>query len=115
MKQYVYIAGPMTKGNYVSNIAKGCDAGDAVWQAGYYPYIPHLSAFWEFRSMSKKDYEDMMDLDFAWLEKCDALIRLEGESPGADREVQHAISNGIPVYYGVGDFLRSYPGKSQEY
>lgn len=37
----------------------------------------------------------------AVLERCDAVLRLPGESPGADREVHYAISLGKPVYYGL--------------
>ena len=34
---------------------------------------------------------------------CQALLRLPGESPGADREVQFARDNGVPVLYEVQD------------
>ena len=48
-----------------------------------------------------KGYEQWMKLDLAWLDKCDALLRLPGESPGSDREVDAAKERGIPVYYSV--------------
>lgn len=33
------------------------------------------------------------------LEKCDAVLRLEGASTGADQDVRLAKERGIPVYY----------------
>ncbi len=40
-----------------------------------------------------------MEIDFAWLESCDVVLRLDGESSGADREVEHAKNKGIKVVY----------------
>jgi hypothetical protein len=36
-----------------------------------------------------------------WLELCDAVYRIEGASPGADREVRRAVEVGMPVYYSL--------------
>ena len=55
-----------------------------------------------------EDYETWMKLDFIWVESCDALLRLPGESPGADREVKHAITLGIPVFYSMDELLIYY-------
>ena len=35
-----------------------------------------------------------------WLASCDELVRLPGESAGADREVSEARRLGIPVVFG---------------
>ena len=37
------------------------------------------------------------------IERCDAVLRLEGESKGADNDVKLANERGIPVYYDVAD------------
>lgn len=37
------------------------------------------------------------------LEKVDAILRLPGESKGADEDVKRAIKRGIPVYYSLKD------------
>jgi hypothetical protein len=37
----------------------------------------------------------------AWLAKCDCLLRLPGESKGADNEVFWAKKLGMPVYYSI--------------
>jgi hypothetical protein len=37
------------------------------------------------------------------LEKCDAVLRMEGASAGADKDVSIAKSRGLPVYYHLKD------------
>jgi hypothetical protein len=50
-------------------------------------------------------FEDWMGLDLAWVEAADALIRLPGESVGADQEVALARKLGIPVFRNVYDLI----------
>lgn len=42
-----------------------------------------------------------MKYDAEWLLACDAVLRIPGDSAGADREVEMAKSANIPVYYTV--------------
>jgi hypothetical protein len=37
------------------------------------------------------------------LEKCDAVLRLEGASKGADEDVKKAKERGLKVYYSIDD------------
>jgi len=37
------------------------------------------------------------------IERCDAVLRLEGASTGADNDVRLARERGIPVYYSLDD------------
>lgn len=92
----LYIAGPITKGDFMRNIRCGVAAAHWAQDIGFAPYCPHLSAFAHFAEA--REYEDWMDLDFQWLHACDALLRLPGESAGADREVKFARAHGIPVF-----------------
>lgn len=103
--KHVYIAGPLTGGNVMDNVRNALAAGEKVLKAGFAPFVPHLSFYWEINMSPPVGYEAMMTLDFAWLSKCDALIRLPGHSPGADREVIFAINRKIPVFYSVEEFL----------
>ena len=100
--KYVYLAGPMTHGNKRENILKAYEAGNHLMEMGVYPFIPHFTC--DFDTCYPRTYEDWMDYDFKWLERCDALIRLEGHSPGADREVEFAKSKGIPVFMSMEQF-----------
>lgn len=95
----VYIAGPYSQGDVVVNIRNAIFAGDKVLDMGHMPFIPHLSHLWH--TVSPKTYEEWMAIDIMWLGECHALLRLPGESKGADREVQVAIACGIPVFYSL--------------
>ena len=37
------------------------------------------------------------------LEKCDAVLRIDGSSKGADNDVKLAKERGLPVYYNIDD------------
>jgi hypothetical protein len=100
----IYIAGPITKGDYISNIRQAVNAAHALRERGWYPFVPHLCALWEL--VSPRPYEDWLEQDFAWLDVCDALLRLPGESPGADREVARARQAGKLLYFNLEDVIR---------
>ena len=97
----IYIAGPYTKPDPEQNTLDAILAGDYVASLGHVVFIPHLTHFWE--KQIHHTYDFWMQQDFEWLKCCDALLRLPGESAGADREVALAKESGIPVYYSVWD------------
>ena len=102
----VYVAGPYTLGDVVLNVRAAVLAGDRLLAAGHTPYVPHLTMFWHM--LAPRPVEDWYDLDLQWLEVCDVLVRLPGESKGADKECEVAERLGMEVYTGpdpVGDFL----------
>jgi hypothetical protein len=101
----VYIACAYTKGDPCLNVRSAVFAADRLLDAGYAPLVPILSHLWHL--ISPHDYETWMRLDLEWLPCCDALVRLPGESSGADREVAEARRLGIPVFMGVDAFLES--------
>lgn len=110
MPTYVYIAAPYTKGDVVVNVRNAIAAADELTRFRFIPYVPHLSHFWHF--LFPRNIDFWYKFDLAWLDKCDCLVRLEGESVGADNEVKYAIEKGIPVYYGVHECVASVVGKS---
>lgn len=97
----VYIAGPMLgSGNPYVNVARGLDIGILLFDRGYAPYIPHLTAVLEMaKGMRTRD--EWLELDRAFLLTCDCLLRLDGVSPGADAEVVWAREAGITVHYSL--------------
>jgi hypothetical protein len=95
----VYIAGPYTRPDPCANTHRAIAAADRLWDAGFIPFVPHLSHFWH--TMSPRPYEDWLAYDLEWLRCCDVVLRLSGESSGADREVREAEALGIPVYHSV--------------
>jgi nucleoside 2-deoxyribosyltransferase len=96
--RFVYIAGPLTGPHCLVNVTLAVRAAERLRKNGLVPFCPHLGALWEMIAPGAS-YEDWMRWCLAWLERCDAVVRLDGESPGADREVAHAAIKGIPVFY----------------
>lgn len=108
----VYIAGPITKGILLHNIRQADAAFQALVQAGFAPLNPVWSVYaggaWEIgdtavayalkNSSLPLDHDDWLAIDLPWVGVSDAVLRLPGESTGADRETAFARSLGIPVY-----------------
>ncbi len=92
----VYVAGPYTKGDTILNIRKAILAGEKLRARGFCPFIPHLTAFWHI--IAPSPYEEWLDLDNQFLPCCDVLLRIPGESSGADSEVALARSLSMFVY-----------------
>lgn len=102
----IYIAGPYTKGDIGKNLNKVIKVADYLLKIGYIPYIPHLTHFWHI--ISPKPYETWLKYDNEFLKECDIVLRLEGESAGADKEVELAKKLKIPVFYHKGKFKGSF-------
>lgn len=98
--KYIYVAGPITAGDQFLNVRAAVGMAELLRRAGYFPFCPHLSAFWHMLE-DGISYEEWLIYDFAWIDKCDAILRMPGESPGADREVLYAQSRGIPVFTSI--------------
>jgi hypothetical protein len=95
----IYIASPYTKGDPQENTDKSFDCALDLIEAGFAPYAPLYTHYLHLRRPQK--YETWTGLDLVWVLKCDALLRLPGESSGADGEVAFAKANNIPVFYSV--------------
>lgn len=104
----VYIASPYTKGDVAINVRKSIDAFNQLLDLGLAPFSPIAMSHF-IHMIYPVDYEKWLDFDFIWVKTCDCLLRLPGESSGADREIQVAIENNIPVFYSIED-LKSYYG-----
>lgn len=108
MKRRVYVAGPYTKPDPCINTRNAILAGDEVWAAGFVPFVPHLTHLWH--TVSPKPYADWLAYDLEWLPTCDAVLRLPGESSGADGEVARATELGIPVFHSVAELVGHFRG-----
>lgn len=97
----IYIAGPYSKGDVAENVYQAIHAGEYVANLGHVPFIPHLTHFWHL--LIQHPYEFWLAQDMEWLKVCDAVLRFEGESSGADKEVAWAKEHGLIVYYSVFD------------
>lgn len=105
----VYVAGPITGGrDQKSDVRKACVATERLIEAGCAVYTPQLSIFLEFAVGRTLAWEDWLEQDKPWVLVSDAVLRLPGDSPGADLEVQWAEEAGIPVYYSLDALLEGF-------
>ena len=92
----IYVAGPYTKGDVKKNVEQAIFFGDWIAAFGHTVFIPHLSYYWD--KQIPHEWEFWMKQDFEWLKLCDAVFRIDGESRGANMEVEFARKLGKPVY-----------------
>lgn len=95
----VYVAGPLTVGDWGVNIHAAHMVGNVLRDAalGINPVIPHRK--WQDHVIRPRNYEHWMTECMDDLESCDVLYRIPGDSPGADREVKRALELGKGVFY----------------
>lgn len=92
----VYIASKYSIGDQAANVRASMDAFNELARLGFAPYSPLLSHFQQI--VHPLDYETWMAIDLEWLRQCDVVLRLPGESAGADREVTEAETCNIPAF-----------------
>lgn len=97
----VYVAGPYTKGDVILNIRAAIDAASLIRSWGHAPMVPHLTAIEHL--VHSRTYDHWLETDFAWVRKADCLVRISGESAGADREITEARNAGIPVFFSMAE------------
>jgi hypothetical protein len=66
---------------------------------GYCPILPLLSHFEHL--VHPRPYDDWLKIDKEKILRSDCVLRLFGESRGADIEEMYAKENGIPVYHSI--------------
>lgn len=91
----VYVAGPIT-GDPFGCVRTACSALTELRAEGLVPFLPQLSVLAEM--VEHRSYDEWLAYDFDVIRHCAAVIRLPGESPGADKEGEFARSLGLPVF-----------------
>lgn len=100
----VYVASPYTLGGVESNVRASILAGDAIVASGNaIPVLPLLSHLWEMKS--PHSYEFWIEYTKWLLVGCDLVLRLPGESDGADGEVKLALDLGMRVFFDMDALL----------
>lgn len=99
----IFISSPYSKGDQVLNVRKSLAVADELRELGFLPFSPLLSHF--HHCIFPHDYEYWMQMDLEWLARCDGVLRLPGESSGADREKEFALELGIPVFFTIEDIV----------
>jgi len=106
MSVFVYVSGPLTSPDPWANTNAAILAATKLADAGLTPFCPHLSTLWA--SVTPRPYEFWMEMDLAWVERCDCILRLPGKSSGADREVAKARSLGKAVWHDVDALIEAH-------
>jgi hypothetical protein len=113
----ILIAGPYRSGTdgdpaaMAANLRRLEEAAWPIFEAGHVPMIGEWVALPVLRSAGAT-LDDDLAADVLYptaqrlLEHCDAVLRLPGESTGADQDVAIATSRGLPVYHDVAEVPR---------
>lgn len=109
----ILIAGPYRSGTgddpakMAANLRRLEEASYPIFQAGHIPMIGEWVALPVWNAAGGRDVGDKLyDEIFhpaagRLIDRCDAILRLEGASTGADNDVRLANERGIPVYYSI--------------
>jgi hypothetical protein len=97
----VYIASPYSIGDQEKNVRAQIDAASELIDTGYCPYAPLLDHF--IHRVYPKPYETWLRCDMEMLGVADIILRLPGESSGADREIKEAERLGKKIIYRLKD------------
>ena len=96
----IYIAAPYTQGDVAENIKKVIEVADEVaLRPHFIPFVPHLTHLWHI--ISPHPWEFWMAIDLHFLHFANCVLRLPGESTGADQEDVIAKELGIPLVYSL--------------
>jgi len=101
----IYIAGPYSKGDVALNVKKAMDCANELINLGFAPFCPHLTHFLHMNNW--QPYEKWLEIDAEFVKVCDSVLRIPGDSSGADKEVELAKSLGIPVFFSVGELKKA--------
>ena len=109
----ILIAGPYASGTdgnpelMAQNLKRLEEAAWPIFRAGHVPMIGEWVALPVLESAGASGPTDPLASEVMYptaerlLQHCDAVLRLPGESRGADQDVAIAQSRGIPVYHSL--------------
>ncbi|WDF80352.1 DUF4406 domain-containing protein [Mucilaginibacter sp. KACC 22773] len=113
----ILIAGPYRSGTnddpelMANNLRKMEEVALPIFRAGHIPVIgewlalPLLKQAGSTHPCDEAYQEISYPVSRRILAKCDAILRIPGESKGADGDVQIALEQGIKVYYNLEDII----------
>ncbi len=103
----ILIAGPYRSGTggdpelIAQNLARLEEVSGPIFRLGHVPMIGEWAALPILRTLDAAkagDGDVMYETAHRLLQHCDAVLRLPGESSGADKDVEIAQERGLPVY-----------------
>lgn len=104
MSKLVYISGPITQGCQFRNIGVAMETFDMLMDTGIYSYCPHWTAFQQIHR--PRLHREWLRFDIeAMLPRCNAVLRIEGPSDGADEECRVATRLGLPIFHTIQEVI----------
>jgi hypothetical protein len=100
----LYISGPISAGGTLpiweqkEHVRFATEVAFSLIRKGFSVLCPHWSLLGEEHVHDRLRHDEWLANDFPWVEVCDAVYRIPGDSKGADAEVKHAESLKIPVF-----------------
>ena len=101
---WIMIAGPYRSGSsdpkvWAENLRRLSRHAWAVFQKGHVPIIGVNAALPIIEAAGENAYDTvMMPLSLKLADRCDAVLRIDGDSSGADQEVEPFRRRGLPVF-----------------
>ena len=109
----VYIACPITLGDRESNFRQACISQKLLMRHGLAVINPALTmkvpGAWDI------PHDAWMENALPQVARVDAVLRLPGESVGADLECAHARQHGIPVFVDEETLMEAFRGTQEQH
>jgi hypothetical protein len=95
----IYLSGPITQGSRSHNVYQANVMQEVLMRDGRFaPLNPMLTTTAPFAWEPWATHDTWIECDLPWIAVADAVVRLPGESKGADAEVDYALANNVPVF-----------------
>ena len=110
---WIMVAGPYRSGSsdpaaWAGNLRRLNDAACEVMRRGHIPIVGVNLALPVIESAGEDTYREIMiPLSLGLTERCDAVLRIDGVSQGADDEVRMFQARGLPVFRSVEEIPRA--------
>lgn len=113
-KPLIYVSSPMKLDPY-GGPARAIKAGLGLLSMGFLVVLPQTNIFVNQVLGENHISEEfwLTEVDRYWVMRCDALLRISGESKGADYEMTVAKEYGKPIFFSIQDILQFF-GKNRE-
>ena len=112
---WIMVAGPYRSGStnaavWDENLRKLNRAANAILQKGHVPIIGVNMALPLIEVVGQESYNMiMMPLSLSLTERCDAVLRIEGVSKGADEEVERFRVRGLTIFHSLSEIPDAHP------
>ena len=103
INRIIYLAAPYSLGDREANVKRAIDAANHLMDLGAYVFNPLLSHYTDMAQSRPPEYWCQFGMVF--LERCDILVWLDGESEGVRAEIARAEALDMPVLF-YGDLLQ---------